>query len=355
MSVPPDGPEPLARHARPYCETSGFQGLEGEMLRLRNTNRDNPETLAYLNWRYQRAPEAPEPRLFWLLSPQGDRIGMAAAIFHAYWVSGERIQVAVIGDISLDAAWRGRGLGQLLLRYMTAHLDEHFPRHPALVIPTDSARRAFAKIGWTTAAALAPLVYLLDPARYLRPVVRSERLARGVGRALRSCARLLARRHVRPGDALSLSAAPEASFDALVRKTSLQAPVRDSERAALEWRYVRHPHTRFTFATLRHAGEPRGYLVFEENTTSGTCSVYDLFAGSASDLRALLALFILRGLAIPGLASVRVLLDERHPCRDQIRRLGFIARAPETVLQVHSRDGSAERLAWRISQGDKDT
>src|SRR4029077_17658793 len=114
------------------------------------TNRDNPETLAYLHWRYERAPDAPEPLLFWLLSPQGIRIGMAAAIFHGYWVNGERVQVAVIGDISLDAAWRGRGLGQLLLRHMTAHLGEHFPRHPALVIPTESARRAFVKIGWTT-------------------------------------------------------------------------------------------------------------------------------------------------------------------------------------------------------------
>ncbi|HEX4388420.1 MAG TPA: GNAT family N-acetyltransferase [Steroidobacteraceae bacterium] len=354
MSVQP-GQEPPASDVKPYCEITGFQGFEGEMLRLRNTNRDNPETLAFLRWRYERAPDAPEPLLFWLLSPQGDRIGMAAAIFHAYWVNGERVQVAVIGDISVDATWRGRGLGQLLLRHMSAHLGEHFPRHPALVIPTDSARRAFVKIGWTTAAALAPLVYLLDPARYLRPVVRSERLARGVGHAVRAGARLLVRRYVRPGDALSLSQAPEASFDALVRQISVHAAVRDSAREALEWRYVRHPHTQFVFATLRHAGEPRGYLVFEESTLSGTCSIYDLFASSPSDLRALLALFILRGLATPGLASVRVLLDERHPCRAQIRRLGFISRSPETVLQVHSRDGSAERIAWRVSQGDKDT
>jgi len=352
--LPSDVARP-AKAAEPFCETSSFRDLQGEMLRLRNTNRDSPETLAYLNWRYERSPGAPEPVLFWLRSGEGEYIGMAAAVFHPYWLDGERVQVAVIGDISLDSAWRGRGLGQELLRFMTAYLDEHFPRHPALVIPTESARRAFAKIGWTTTATLAPLVYLLDPAPYLRPLVRSAGLARGLARGVRWCAQGLAARHVRPGDALSLTFAPETSFADRGRESSVHAGVRDCGHGPLEWRYLRHPRTRFSFATLRHAGEPRAFLVFEESTLPGTCLIYDLFAGSVADLRALLALFILRGLGVPGLASLRLLLDQRHPSRAAIRGLGFFARTPDTVLQIHSRDGRAERLAWRITQGDKDT
>lgn len=355
MNTQPTRPARLLQTPDIHCEVSGFLGFEDEMLRLRNTNRENSETLSYLTWRYERSPDAPEPRLFWLLSPAGQRIGMAAAIFRCYWVAGEPMQVAVIGDVSLDHNWRGRGLGQMLLRFMTAYLDEHFPRHPALVIPTESARRAFARVGWTTVASLVPLVYLLDPARYLQPLVRSARLATAVARGVRSCARLLARRFVRGGDVLSLSDVPEASLAELVRQTSLHAALRESGRESLNWRYVRHPHMRFTFATLRHAGELRGFLVFEESTLAGRCSIYDIFASTAEDLRALLALFILRGLATPGLATLRVLLDEGHPCRAQIGRLGFLVRAAETVVQIHSRDGSAERLSWRISQGDKDT
>ena len=53
-----------------------------------------------------------------------------------YRFENERVFTAVIGEISLDARWRGRGLGQVLLRFMTQHLDQHFPRAPALVIPT---------------------------------------------------------------------------------------------------------------------------------------------------------------------------------------------------------------------------
>jgi GNAT superfamily N-acetyltransferase len=354
MSLQP-GVTHAASGAQLSCEASGFHGFEDEMLRLRNTNRESPETLAYLNWRYERSPEAPEPVLFWLLSPARERIGMAAAIFHPYWVDARRVQVAVIGDISVDAAWRGRGLGQRLLRFMTAHLDEHFPQHPALVIPTESARHAFARIGWTTAGALAPLVYLLDAGRYLQPLLRSARLAGAVAGGVRVCARLLVKRHVRSGDELSLSPAPDASFTDLGRPGSVQVGLRDTGPGPLDWRYVRHPHTRFTFATLRHAGEARACLVFEESTLPGTCSIYDLAARSPADLRALCALFVERGLATPGLASLRVQLDERHPARAHLRRLGFIARAAETVLQIHSRDGSAERLEWRVSQGDKDT
>ena len=72
----------------------------------------------------------------------------------------------------------------------------------------------------------------------------------------------------------------------------------------------------------------------------------------AEDLRAMLALFVLRSLATPGLVTLRVLLDERHPGRAQLRRLGFIARARMRC----SRCGmvSAPQAAWHITQGDKD-
>ena len=105
---------------------------------------------------------------------------MAAAIFRSYWVRGSVTTVAVIGDISLDTRWRGRGLGQVLLRFMTQHLDENTPRY-GLVIPTESARRSLAKVGWTTAGELGSLVFVLDAEPYVRrflPGGRSQRSLR---------------------------------------------------------------------------------------------------------------------------------------------------------------------------------
>src|SRR2546430_5984453 len=115
------------------CEVTGFHGYEQQILGLRNANRDEPETLEYLAWRYRRSADSPEPQVFWLLSPDRQRVGMASVVFRPYWSNNTRVQTAVVGDISLDTRWRGRGLGQVLLRFMTEYLDVHFPRQPAFV------------------------------------------------------------------------------------------------------------------------------------------------------------------------------------------------------------------------------
>jgi GNAT superfamily N-acetyltransferase len=338
------------------CAVSGFAGMEQEILRLRNTNRDNSETAAYLSWRYQSAPGALPPRVYWLLTAQGERIGMAAAIFRPYWVQGTLAQVAVIGDISLDARWRGRGLGQQLLRFMTQHLDENFPAHPALVIPTESARRALEHCGWATAGSLAPWVCVVDAADYLRPFTRSTHLARALARVARAGSRAFVGRHVPRDGTLQVSDLPDTSIREAVRaQAAAGVATRDLNAQVLGWRYTRHPHTAFRFATLSRAGVARAFLAFEESTHPGTCVIYDLWATSAADARALLALFMRRALMAAQLKSVRVLLDERHPWRAELPRVGFIARPAEAVFQVHSRDGSAARLDWQLSQGDKDT
>lgn len=337
------------------CMVSAFAGMEQEILRLRNTNRDNSETTAYLNWRYQSTTGAPSPCVYWLLSATGERIGMAAAIFRPYWVQGTLTQVAVIGDISLDSRWRGRGLGEQLLRFMTQHLDENFPTHPALVIPTESARRSLERCGWVTAGSLAPWVCVVDAADYLTPFVRSTLLARIVARAVRAGARAFVRRHVPRDGTLQVSDLPGPAIGEGGRAWGAAVAARDLSAQVLGWRYTRHPHTAFRFATLSRAGVARAFLVFEESTHPGTCSIYDLWAASAADVRALLALFMRRALTAAQLKNVRVLLDERHPWRAELRRLGFIARPAEAVFQVHSRDGLGAQLNWQLTQGDKDT
>jgi GNAT superfamily N-acetyltransferase len=335
------------------CAVTGFAGLEPEILRLRNTNRTIPETLAYLTWRYRASADAPPPCVYWLLDPNGQRVGMASAIFRPYRVNGTRVQTAVIGDISVDARLRGHGLGQMLLRSLTTHLNQQFPQHPALVIPTESARRTLASVGWQTGGSLVPLVYVLDPARYVKPLLRSEALANTASRSIRAAERLLVRRHVPRHGVLHLNGTPE---DALLqfaqRLPASPGVVRDLGPEFLQWRYAQHPHTRFTFASFKRLGEIRGFLVFEDSSMEGTCSIYDFVGKTAQDLRAMLALFVLRSLATPGLVTLRVLLDEHHPGRAQLRRLGFIARSADAVFQV--RQMSAPQVAWQITQGDKD-
>jgi len=338
------------------CTVTDFEGFEQEVLRLRNANRDHPETLEYLSWRYQSSQDAPPPRVFWLSSPEGERIGMGSAVFRPYWIAGVRAQIAVLGDISLDTTWRGRGLGLRLMRYMTTWLDEHFPNQPAFVIPTEPARRALLKAGWVTLGSLVPHVYVLDATHYATTLVRSEWLASRIAMPFRSVARSLARLHVPRDGTLRLTEEFDAPLLEFTRSLSAaRGAVRDLGPESLLWRYAQHPHTRFRFAVFARACRLRGLLVYEDASLEQSRVIYDVVASSAADVRAMLALFILRGLDTPGLTSLRITMNARHPWVACLRVLGFIGRHPDTVFQVHSTDGVAESLTWSVTQGDKDT
>jgi len=338
------------------CTVTGFEGFEQEILRLRNANRDHPETLEYLSWRYQSPRDAPRPRVFWLSSPDGERIGMGAAVFRPYWIGGARARIAVLGDISLNAQWRGRGLGLRLMRFITEWLDENFPNQPAFVIPTERARRALLKAGWVTLGSLVPHVCVLDGTQYARALVRSERLASRIALPLRSLARSVARLHVPRDGTLQVTEVLDGPLLEFARRIPAgKGAVRDLGPQPLLWRYAQHPHTRFRFGAFSRAGQLRGLLVYEDASLEQSCWIYDVVAATSADVRAMLALFILRSLDTSGLASLRITMNERHPLVACLRALGFISRHPDTVFQVHSSDGIAESLTWSVTQGDKDT
>ncbi len=337
------------------CAVSGFSGTESQILRLRNTNRDTPETLAYLAWRYEVEPDCPPPRIYWLLTPDQERIGMASAIFRSYQIAGTRTPVAVIGDISLDERWRRRGLGQKLLRFMTDHLAQSYPQYPSLVIPTPSAQRSLARVGWISGGQLAPLVCVLDPSRRLPRFVGGA-LPAAASRVTRAAVRLLSRSHIPRDCTLEVSATLSATLRARLPHFPPSGRIsRTLDAPTLDWRYVRHPHARFKFATFARAGRPRAFLVFEESQSEGTCFLYDMAAEDTSSLRGLLALFVRRGAETPALRTLRVLLDTKHSARVVLRQVGFIARAPEAAFQLFAAASQDPPRGWCLTQGDKDT
>ena len=349
-------PEPPVNDAAEFsCEVTGFDGYQDAILGLRNSNRERPETLDYLSWRYRFTADAPEPRVFWLLRSGGERIGMAAAIFRPYLLNGQRVATAVVGDISVDARWRGRGLGRLLLRYMTEYLDQHFPTQPAFVIPTESARRSLASVGWSTSGKLVPYVYVLDATPYLRALIHNQRLARLIAGCLTHMARMFTRSQ-RPEDG-ALFVGDRLDERVVEFATSIPCPsgaVRDLGPESLTWRYAQHPHIRFTFGRYYASGEMRGLVVFEDDPLSHICSVYEVAAKTPADARGMLALLVLRGMTYQQ-SSVRMVVNDRHPLSKRLRGLGFIARRADSVFQVHSRSGDAECASWCVTQGDKDT
>lgn len=337
------------------CIVTEYAGNEQEILRLRNANRGNLETREYLDWRYQTPPGAPDPKVFWLVSAAGERVGMASLIFRPYWRNACPVCVGVLGDISLAQSLRGRGLGQRLLRFTTEYLSHRFPDHPGLVLPNEMARRSLASIGWSTHGELIPHVLAIDPTEQLLAVLGSAWLTQGICQSYRRMARVLLRRHVAEGCRLQFDSEPDESLDELWKGFPKDAGVmRDLGAGSLTWRYAAHPHTKFKFAKLMRRGEPRAFMVLTLDEQSRTCSIYDFLAKSTGDLSCMLALYAIEAMARRDLRILRISVDDEHPYRRTIRMLGFIPRRPRTPFQLDPRSAAAERAPWFITSGDKD-
>jgi GNAT superfamily N-acetyltransferase len=333
------------------CVVTGYRGHEEDLLRLRNSNRDTAVTREYMDWRYAQDSDAPAPKLVWLIAPDGQRVGVAAAVYRSYWRDGVHQHVAVLGDISLDPMWRGRGLGQLLLKKMTEALAAE--GHVALVLPTEAARKSLNAIGWSTLGELIPRVLLTDVTGRLRRVVRSEWLAARLGLLFKAVTKARLKRQVDPGCRLELSRQFDASFDDLWREFPRKTRVlRDLAAHTLEWRYARHPSTTFEVARLMRGDRLVAYLVFNLAPHYATCFVYDLIASTDADARCLLALFATHCMALEKQDVIRIVLDDKHPHVPALRALGFMRREQRVPLQVYPATASAD--AWSLSLGDKD-
>ena len=338
------------------CIVTEYVGNEQEVLRLRNASRDNPETREYVDWRYQTPPGSPGPKVFWLVSASGERVGMASLIFRRYWCNGSPVHVAVLGDISVAQSLRGRGLGQRLLRFTTEYLSEHFSDCYGFVIPTEAARRSLAAVGWSTAGELIPHVLAIDPAPQLRALLRSVWLTQRICQIYRSLARVLLRRHLMKDSTLQFVSEPDEALGELWRSSPKDGRVmRDLGVQTLTWRYATHPHTRFTFVKLMRGGELRAFMVLTLDAQSRTCSIYDVLANSTADLSCILAQYAIGAMERRDVSTLRISVNDKHPYRRSIRMLGFVPRLPGSApLQGHPRSATGERTPRSITSGDKD-
>lgn len=338
-------------------ELGGYCGHEDEILRLRNANRSVVQTRDFLDWRYRTLPELPPPRIAWLRDPSGRAVGMAAAIYRRFWIDGVACPVGVLGDISLDERLRGQGLGQQLLAGLSRELQHAEGGGRGFVIPTEAARRSLAALGWRDAGQLIPYVCLVDPAAHLARRVGSAGLADLLALPFRGVLSLAARLQRRRDWSIELADDFDERFDALwssFPKTGLI--LGDRSRAALRWRYHDHPNRRFRVARFLHAGEMRGYVVFETTQDGSDLSVQDMLVVGQRDLPCVLAVFLSWCLAQHWLGTVRVALSQGHPYAAGLWRLGFVAREPQARFQVLEAavQAAPPAGAWSLTAGDKD-
>jgi hypothetical protein len=278
---------------------------------------------------------------------------MAAVIARPYWFDGKAASVGVLGDISLDASRRGKGLGRLLLASMTAHCDKEHPERMQFVIPTEAAQRTLESVGWRVGGKLIQHVMLLDPREKLDERFGNAALSRAVGRIYKVLLRTMLWLKTSRQFSLQVGMQFDESFERFWREFPKRGVcLADRSVATLRWRYAGHPHHEFKVASLVGRDGLAGYLVYERH--GAECSIYDVLAQSRPHLNRMLALFVRQTLA-EGLASIRVTLNDRHPYRPVFRWMGFATR--ESVLfLLHgaSQPQPNGPLTWVLTQGDKD-
>lgn len=336
---------------------TGYPGHEERVLHLRNVNRKIAQTREYLNWRYRQLPGNPPARIAWLESERGEAVGMAAAIFRAFWVNDKLESVAVVGDISLDARLRGRGLGQQLLMGLSHDLVKHTSNHRALVIPTEAARRSLDTLGWRSAGKLIPYVCLLNPSIRLARILRSKFIGSVLGVLAQSTLAILSKLQVRNGFSIHITDDFDSMFDRLwtcLPKAGLI--MSDRSFKTLAWRYRDHPNSFFRVARFIYRGELRGYVIFKADLAERECTIQDVVVANESDLPCMLALFLGYCIEQGSVDFIRLVLSECHPYIRKIWRLGFVPRELQGVFQVFDPllPGSGIIEPWWLTGGDKD-
>jgi GNAT superfamily N-acetyltransferase len=328
---------------------TGYAGFEDEILRVRNANRSIAQTRQYLDWRYAKQTDAPEPIVFWIRTGTGEAVGMASLIFHPYWVDNKLLHLAVLGDISLDSSLRGKGLGRQLMEYIKKWLGWHMPDTAAYVIPNEAARKSLSAAGWKMSGMLVPYVLPLGHADKLTRAFRNMFPASLIKMAISVIGRI----QIRKGYSIQTVNTPDASFNLLWDQISKEnLIIGNRSLKTLKWRYAQHPHEKFSFVKLMLNNELAGYLIYAFSQSDKTYYIYDLTARGEKELLCMLALFIMQS----DLSTFRLALSDKHPHQKNLWKLGFIKRKDQTAFYEYRPIGFTHMntINWAITLGDKD-
>ncbi len=324
-------------------------------LEFRNANRSAARDDGYIAWRYLSRPAQRGAFVVWL-EDEGVRLAAATVAPHDVLLNGSARQVGIVGDISVAAAARGRGLARPLLEAVVkesaAVLDG------LLVMPNPPVFSALRSVGWRDVAGLARYVRFIGAGAGGSggPKGSIRRLVRGTLAGATSMLDVLRGAGVpddfrlEPRDGLPLE---YAAFWGRVAGSA--ALIASRAPAYLEWRYLRHPLYRYTLLVLTERGELRGYAMTRRD--GGDLWVDDWLV---SDERAGLALgqrLVERARRTNEAATLQTRTADTSAATIPWGRLGFMKRSDTQHVFVAGRwqdEAATNAQAWRLTPGDKD-
>src|SRR3972149_2265887 len=117
---------------------TGYEQCRAHFIQFRNANRDADQREAYFDGRKANRPGGPQPIIVWAETVEGKRVGSLSLVPHHYLINNAISLVGVLGDISVERAWRGKGIAKRMFGFL-AKLEEVRPFAACIVLPNDDA------------------------------------------------------------------------------------------------------------------------------------------------------------------------------------------------------------------------
>lgn len=336
---------------------TGYEGHEEEVLSLRNRNRPDTQTRAYMDWRYLGQKSSHPPQIFWAMNVNNTLIGMASIIFRPYWVDNSLFEFAVLGDISINEEWRGQGISKHLFRNINFFLvKESIPC--AFVIPNPPAAKSLSHAHWKSQDNFAYYVRFMNPEAKLYQLIKSKTMAKVAGRLYRQFVGTQLSAYIYNNAELLTTTSIDDSFNhfwqAFPKKNMI---ISDRSTESLHWRYEMHPYDKYEIRKLLYNNDFVGYIIYTLKD-SEVCYIVDMLAFEPRYIKLMLRLFLKEILAYKKTHIIRIKFNSNNLYDASLRQSGFVKRYDEDVFQIFTiPSGSflASPYKWFISIGDKDT
>lgn len=334
-----------------------YEGYEEEALYLRNNNRDIPVSRAYMDWRYVGQKSNHPPLIFWASDKRGQRVGMVGMVFRPYWVNGQQFDFAVIGDISLDASLRGKGIAKKLFEYMNAHIIKE-KYYTAFVIPNIPAQKSLSSTGWAIEESIVPHVYIVNPWEKINERLKNECISKVLGKTFQMFVNLkfkiISTKGIRIENVDSFEE-PFDNFWSIFNKKGII--IRERSAEFLSWRFLEHPYNNFKIFKFIKNNQCIGYIIYLMDKKNTTSTIYDLILLNEYYVKPTISLFVKTLYQANNIGSVRISLNQHHPYSDALTKVGFFKRKDTIVFQSYPKRHNADDVACNFffTSSDKDT
>jgi hypothetical protein len=326
-----------------------------ELIRLHLTVQSD---LARFQWLYLEGTFGEAQAWIMCEEATGKIVGAAAAFPRRMYFDGEERTGLVLGDFCMDERYRSLGPSLQLQRACLHAIDEP-PFEFLYDFPSQSMTAVYKRLGIPQVGTFVRWAKPLRVEEKLESLVRSKRLARGVGVIANA---VLVRRGWKGSEAACEIEAHRGlcgeEFTALDSQLRGQPGIKMVRTAQyLNWRYLTYPNSMHDILAARRGGALVGYAVCTKSSEDAV--IVDLCSVNEPDVLARLLAAAVEKFRECGAGTVSLNAGDAHPWQALFERAGFRRREISPLVACGRPSGSVSpscfQKNWHVMRGERDS